>query len=933
MEFQSFSRIKAFAGTVFLCFLMVVPAQLSAQTQDTEYQNKIKEYTTDPKFLGASVEKIFDHPGIPSPLDHFGTIIGEPGVMHRTTEIYEYYKVLADASPNLTIEQVGTSEEGRPIHLITISNEETIANLDEYKEIMAQLADPRKTDAETADQLTKDGKPVYYLNGGMHSTEMGSPEMLMELAYRLITDPSDPIQNILDNTIVIINPVSEPDGRDKQVDWYYRYTRGRTDYDDGFRRGPPYWGKYVFHDNNRDGLQISQEITKAIFNIYFEWHPTVMLDLHESVPLLYISTGTGPYNENVDPITIGEWQTIANHEMTSLASQGMPGVFNWAFYDGWWPGYGIWVANNHNSIGRFYETFGNAGADTYLRDISRSRYAGDLATSREWYRPDPVPGKIWWSARNNTNYMQAGVLASLTYAADNGTTLLKNFYQKGLNSINTAATGDIKMFEIPADQRDPVMVSYLVNQLQRQLIEVHQAENGNYVVKLDQPYSKLAVDLLTEQKYPQDAKFPPYDAIAWTLGYMYGVEVNALDSVAYENDGLELLTEKITYEGSTSGNGSDYVIPYKAQSSVLSALYDADSNVRRFSAYVFDSETIFNEDTLSAGSIVMEGLSSEQASELAATHGLDLVAMDFNTGDLKEVTLPKVAVFHSWTNTQAEGWVRFTFEQKGIPYTSIDKDDLKAGKLKSKFDVIIIPHQGGNASSFINGIDEKFGPLPYTKTDEFPSHGYPDATDDMTGGPGFDGIANLAQFVKDGGVLVPLDNSASIIADLGIAKEVSSFSPGGLFHPGSIVTVKKKDDSSPILYGYPETFHLFKGNGDLLGTNLRDRSMMVLQYGTRPLSDENEYSGEIMGQPVGDVEVEEETDEPKAKPADSKSPPYVRSGMVRNENSIIGNGAIFNVPVGEGRVIFFTFNPLNRYLNHHDSSMLWNVLINWDALD
>lgn len=125
---------------------------------------------------------------------------------------------------------------------------------------------------------------------------------------------------ILSETIILINPVSEPDGRDKQVDWYYAYTKGRTDWNDGFRRTPPYWGQYVFHDNNRDGLQISQAITKAIFDIYFEWHPTVMLDLHESVPLLYISTGTGPYNENVDPITIGEWQTIANHEMTTCYS-------------------------------------------------------------------------------------------------------------------------------------------------------------------------------------------------------------------------------------------------------------------------------------------------------------------------------------------------------------------------------------------------------------------------------------------------------------------------------------------------------------------------------------------------------------------------------------------------------------------------------------
>lgn len=920
-----------FLGLILLASLFTT--SLWAQNYETDYEAKIKEYTTDARFLGSSVERIPDHPTIPSPLDHFGTIIGEPGVMHTTSEIYEYYRVLAETSPNLIMEQVETSEEGRPIYLISISDEATIVNLDEYKEMLAKLSDPRITSKEEAEIIAKTGKPVYYLNGGMHSTEMGSPEMLMELAYRLIVDPSEDIQKVLENTIVLINPVSEPDGRDKQVDWYYAYTKGRTDWNDGFRRTPPYWGKYVFHDNNRDGLQISQAITKGIFNIYFDWHPTIMLDLHESVPLLYISTGTGPYNENVDPITIGEWQTIANHEMTTLAAQGMPGVFNWAFYDGWWPGYGIWVANNHNSVGRFYETFGNAGADTYLRDISRSRYAGDSATSREWYRPDPPAGNIWWSARNNTNYMQAGVLASLTYAADNATTLLRNFYQKSVNNTKTGETGDIKMFHIPSDQRDLVMAAYLVNQLQRQGIEVHQAENGDYAVLLNQPYSKLAVDLLTEQKYPQDAKFPPYDAIAWTLGYMYGVEVAAVDSLAFEVDELSLITDLITYDGSVSGDGNTFALNYEAESSVISALYDAAENIRRFKAVVLEKETVFGDDTLAAGSLLMSGLNSDRANEFAGKHGLDLISGDFDMDEGREISLPKVAVYHSWYDTQAEGWVRYTLDQKGIPYTSIDKDDLKAGNLKRKFDLILIPHQRGDASSFVNGFDDSFGPIAFNKTDETPAFGTPDASDDITGGPGFDGIANLKVFVENGGVLVPLANSSRMIADLGIAPKVSAFNPSGLLHPGSIVTVKKKETSSPILFGYPETFHVFKGNGQLLNTNRRDRDMKVLQFGTTPLSDEKPYTGETWGEPLDDAMAESNATEMNKETKKEKAPPYVRSGMVRNQQAIIGHAAIMNAPVGDGNVVFFTFNPLNRFLNHHDSGMLWNVLINWNALD
>jgi hypothetical protein len=411
-------------STIALC-----SATTYAQKIDEAYNQKIKEYTTDPRFLPSSVLNLPDDPKVPSPRKHFGEIVGAPGILHNTSAIYGYFQKLSQSSPYLTMQQVGTSEEGRPIHLVAIGNEDAMKRVTHYQKQLSLLADPRKLPASELEKVLGDTKLVYYINCGLHSPEMGSPEMVMELAYRLITAQTPDIKAVRDNIIVLINPVSEPDGWDKQVDWYNRYTKDRKNYDDGFPR-VPYWGKYTYHDNNRDGLQSSQALTKAMYKIYYDWHPTVMLDLHESVPLLYISTGTGPYNDAIDPITIGEWQTMANHEMTALASQGLPGVFTWAFYDGWNPGYAFFIANNHNSIGRFYETFGNAGATTYVRDLSNQKYSGDPVTSKEWYRPNPATEKVNWSYRNNINYMQAGVLAGLTYAANNRRLLLTNFYQK-----------------------------------------------------------------------------------------------------------------------------------------------------------------------------------------------------------------------------------------------------------------------------------------------------------------------------------------------------------------------------------------------------------------------------------------------------------------------------------------------------------------------
>ncbi len=954
----------------------VAAGPAAAQQLDAEYARQIRQHTSDPRFLPASLATIPDHATVPSPLDHFGTIIGAPLVMHRTSEIHGYYRALAAASPRVRVEELGTSEQGNPFILVIIADEATMGRLDHYRQQLARLADPRTTDAERAAAVIADAKPVYYLNGGLHSPEMGSPEVLMEVAYRLAVDDRPAIRRIRDNVITIINPVSEPDGRDRQVDWYHRYSKHRTEFDDGFPRSSPYWGNYVYHDNNRDGIQVSQALTKAIFDAYFRWYPTVMLDLHESVPLLYISTGTGPYNETIDPITVGEWQILANHDLTSVTAEGLPGVFTWAFYDGWWPGYAIWVANNHNSIGRFYETFGNAGANTFVRDLSNARYAGDPATERTWYRPDPPTKKVRWSARDNVNYMQAGVMSSLTYAADNGPRLLDNFYRKSANNIERGRTQAPHAFVIPKEQKDPGRAAYLVNQLRKQKIEVHLRTSGDsagdYVVRLDQPYRNLAVSLLTRQNFPSDADHPPYDDIAWTLGYLYGVDVQPVnDSSVFRWQGLQPVMTDAAFEGRVAGTGAVHLIAYRGQNRVLSAMYWLRQQAPRARVVTAKTSFVAGEavqdagtrgpaaspadaaaDTMPAGTIILEGVNGSTASELARRFGLDVTAVGTRpTVATNTIDLPRIAIYHTWYSTQDEGWARYTFEQYGIPYTSIDKDDLRAGELRRRFDVILVPSAGGSVEQLIHGVDRKYGPMPYTKTAEYPSHGSPDSTDDMTGGPGFEGMAQLQRFVEDGGLLVTLEAATALAAETGIARALTSQSTGNLFHPGSVVRAKRRNADHPVLYGYPETFHILRGNAPLYRTARRDRGMMLVQYGTRPLADEREEDeGPYLGMPEtqrkdtaqadttrGAQRAQQDTaGAPARAPArgtagDATS--YVLSGMVRNESQIIGHGAVFDVPVGRGHVVAFTFNPLHRDLNHHEFPLVWNALMHWNDMN
>ena len=916
-----------------MLFISFNPA--NGQISDKNYVDLIKKHTTDAVFLPKSMHTFPKSANLPSPLTHFGAIIGAPGVMHHTSEIYNYYKVLAKKSKRLKMITLMNSEEGRPIHLLLISSAKNLKNLSLYKENLNKLADPRKINVKDVPKLISKTKPMFYLNGGLHSTEMGSPEMLMELTFKLLVDESPAVKNIRDNVIVLINPVSEPDGRDKQVDWYYRYTKKRKVIDDGMPSSAPYWGKYVFHDNNRDGLQVSQAVTKSIFKTYFEYHPITMLDLHESVPLLYVSTGTGPYNTYLDPITIGEWQVMANNDLTQVTAEGLPGAFTWAFYNGWWPGYAIWVANNHNGTGRFYETFGNAGANTFLRDISNNKFAGDLVHSKQWYRPAPATQKVLWSSRNNINYMETGVLAALTYTANNGPTLLDNFYQKGVNNINYAHKGKGFAYVIEKKQNDPNMAAFLVNQLRVQNIDVYYREKGQnkgeYVVMLNQPYSGLADALLSKQNYPKTAKHNPYDDISWTYGLMYGVAVKKLtDDKGFSKDGLKLVTNDVKNIGKSKGTGQNVLINYKAQNDILTLLYALNKSVKNKTISILtqtDTSKSIAKETLNKGSIIIPDV-DENTLTLIKDMGLDVIkSKTFTNLSQRDIKLPRIAIYHNWFSTQDEGWARYTFEQRGIPYTSIDKDDLKKGDLNNRFDVILLPQTRGDVEDMINGIDTKWGPMPYTKTDKYPNHGFPKSTTDMTGGPGFMGMAHLKGFVNNGGTIISLANATRMVANTGIVRGLEPLRTGKLFHPGSIVTTKKLNHKSPIMNGYPEKTHVFRGNLDLYKVGKYQRKYMVMQYGTGKLKDEKVYTGKIMGMPnykpdslaVAASKIKDKT-------------PYVLSGMVKNENVIIGQGAIFDMPVGKGHVVSFTFNPLHRFLNQHDAPMLWNAILNWDVI-
>ena len=355
-------KSTVFVILLFLAIFLIPSLFLSQQKIDEESTRLIKEYTTDERFINPLIDHIPDSDSVPSPREVLGYIAGTPKKLTYYEDIIRYMKILAENSANVELIPIGKTNLNREMYVTVISTRDTLQNISKYKSFLAALSDPRQTPETKAKEIIIQAKPVYYISCNLHSWETGSAEMSMELAYRLAVSDDPDIKLIRDNVIVLIIPCLEPDGHDSFTDWYYRY---RKDIDDERSRfpGPPYWGKYVFHDNNRD-IEISQPLTKNYVKIFLEWHPQICLDLHESIPYIYISTGTGPYYPSLDPILINEWHWLAFYEVTELTKMGMPGVWTHGFYTGWYPGYLLWVSNLHNSIGRFYETFGNGGATT-----------------------------------------------------------------------------------------------------------------------------------------------------------------------------------------------------------------------------------------------------------------------------------------------------------------------------------------------------------------------------------------------------------------------------------------------------------------------------------------------------------------------------------------------------------------------------------------
>jgi hypothetical protein len=943
-------------------------AAFAQQPVDEGYTKQIRQFTTGPEFMTELVDHLPASATVPSPLKVNGYIAGAEGQLTYSAAVHAYMRALATVSPRVTVSSIGRSEAGREMIVVAISDEANLAKLDRYKEITRKLSDPRTISEDEAKQLIAEGKPFYYATGAMHSPETGSPEMLMELAYRLAVDEGPRIRAIRENTIVLLTPVLEVDGHDRQVDlWHYRKANPGLP-------TPPlvYWGQYVAHDNNRDNIGLALNLSKNILAAYFDFHPQVLHDLHESIPFLYISTGTGPFNAALDPLIVDEWHTMAFNEVSQMTRRGVPGVWTHGFYDGWTPNYLFWTALGHNSIGRFYETFGNRWPTTENRVIRGM-------SDRAWFRPNPPLPQVRWSFRNNINYQQSALLFALEDVAQRREHFLEQFWLLGKRSIAKAAKEGPAAYVFDGSQKRQGQVRDLMMQLMRHGIEVHVAEEpftlepgwppvvktpetdakvtkkendakpdpnapvsfakGSWIVRMDQPYSRMADTLLDIQYVRGEERV--YDDTGWTLGYLSNVDSRRV----VNPDVLKVRMRRWEPAAARATPQGTFALATAGDNDVARLRWAApDAQMK-----VAEEEFTAGRKKHPAGTVIVSNAGS--ATTLAGSTALAAMP-NIRT---RELHAPRIALLHTWLSTQDEGWYRLALESLGVRYTYLSTQDVaRIADLRAQYDVIVFPPVGTDPQNIVEGYPAG-PPLPWKSTDLTPNLGGIDETDDMRPGLGLGGVQNLAKFVEEGGLLIVVRDTARLAAHYGLARYVEAVPTTKLKAAGSILRGSVIDGKSAVTAGFDETIPLYFDGTPVFKLGVREpRRPDRRPSGRGSESDPDVPQGRAYVQ-LPDVAKPPKGEEGFQLPEDMPSnwAPYMPasgdwprvlvsfaekaddlllSGMLEGGDELAGTPAVILSPRGKGNILLFANDPMWRMNTRGTFPLVTNAIMRWDSL-
>ncbi len=665
---------------------------------------------------------------VTTPEQHLGRPVGVDFELADWTEVSGYHRLLAQESPRVQVEHVGTTTEGREFLTTIISSEANLARLDEIKAISARLADPRGLAPEERAGLIRDGRVVILVSLAMHSTETAGPQFGLELVHRLATSQEEPWTSVRDECVVVVLPCTNPDGLDRVVSWYRETV------------GTPYEGTgllelyqhYAGHDNNRDWFMLSLDETRIVTEqLYSVWRPQVYWDVHQqgrSRERLFVPPFRDPLNPNLDPSVMSGIDALGSRALFDLTREGFTGVSTGVTYDMWWNGGNRNVPVRHNIIGLLTEAASvNIASPVWLPldELQPPRGLPAYAPSMRFVAPWPGG---WWRLRDIIDYelgFARSLLGSLARERDQW---LGNALDISVRNIAQGRQEPPRAWIIPSDNRDTAAVRRLLDTLLLGGVEVHtspgalQADGrewpaGSVVILREQPYGDHVKDLFEVQRYPDGD--PPYDVAGWTLPLLMGVHrvevVNALDTDAVGSlqrartpeQAVEAFPTTGQARGGDTRNGDEW------------------RQLMR---------------SLAAGvptKLVTEG---EDAGFFTTTRG---------TKSESPVTIegmPRIGVYAPWSGSMDEGWLRWVLDRWEVPFTRVRNEMIRAGELDRILDVLIVPSvwagqlEGGRRSGTVHP--------------------------EFAGGLDPEGAVAIDAFVRGGGTLVTLGGSSSWAVDL-----------------------------------------------------------------------------------------------------------------------------------------------------------------------
>lgn len=683
---------------------------------------------------------------VPAPKSVLGFHPTDDKTIADWSQITNYFQKLDSASNKVLVKEIGKSTLGKPLIAAFISSPENIKNLEKYRQINAKLANPQmiKSAAEATD-LIKNGKTVVSISCSIHANEIVASQMSMNLAYELASATDAETQEILQNTILLLIPSSNPDGVDLVGNWYRKTLNTKAE----GTIPPELYHHYAGHDNNRDWFMMNLKETQAITKLYWqEWFPQIVYDVHQqgsTASRFTIPPFFDPPNPRVAPSILREVGLIGYKMAADLQAEGIAGVATNSVYDTWWHGGFRSAPYYHNSIGILSEA---ASANlmspvTITKEqLQKSRPSRGLPSLIETATnfPEAWEGGVWRAA----DIARIEMIASrglLQMAAKFRPRYLQNFYNLGKANL-TRQSDEPLAYVITAGQPTEETISRFLEILMWQGIEVYEMTNELYLVHdktkprefhemparsffiwVNQPQKNNILSLFEKQVYPSrinangEAEVP-YDVAGWTLPLQMGIEYDPVWEVRNAEESRASL-KKI-------------------------------------------------ENINQARSVLNLPATREPFAKIP--------------NPLK--TAPRIGLYKSYTSSMDEGWTRLVFDNFQIPYKSVSDAEMRSGNLN--FDALILPADSEN--SIVRGLSAERYPLEFT------------------GGIGEQGVENLKKFVEAGGKLICFDDSCGLVIkrfNLPMKNVLNGLTRSQFYNPGSIVKVNV-DTKNPLAKGFKE---------------------------------------------------------------------------------------------------------------------------------